>query len=255
MMEPIDFKEVIKSKRDAIFGIAMATIILLLYKLYKYIVKVLVLKDQFSEDNVLLQLAYTPYRAFASIFGFYLCMKVYKKLRSYTKKENLIFYSFHSVFLAALFLIYFITSKDMLIDPGLLFESGINLFVGFFEEYMFRGLIFGSLCFIFGFRVSIVTTSVFFALWHMDVSADPFYMVSLFIASFLFCYAYKVGFSLVSLAIFHWLYDVIVFGFNWVGESPLISVYTTTLCLVGLIALMFLSKASQESQQLPQQSA
>ena len=87
--------------------------------------------------------------------------------------------------------------------------------VGFWEEFAFRGLIFTALCRILSFKPALITSSIYFSLWHFDVYTNSIAFIEAFLISSVFTTFYYLGVSLLSLSIIHFLWDQVHFGFFW----------------------------------------
>ena len=125
------------------------------------------------------------------------------------------------------YLIFYFAIHLLSFTPSLLkleyflYEIFFNIFVGFFEEIIFRGLIFLGLYRWLGFWRASLITSFLFALWHLDVISDKLDYIYLFTFSIVFCLAMAKGVSLLILSIVHFLIDQIHYGLIWKGEGGL----------------------------------
>lgn len=242
MINPINLQEMIKSRKHAIFAVTSAVLIMLIYKVYKQVL------DLSDEDFFLTQLAYTPYRIFSTISGLYICSRVYKEMNFLKLKKSSPTIIFFSSYLILDFLFFYLGYKSFSVDRFLFFmEVIINVFVGFSEEYMFRGLIFAGMYYIWGFRISILFSSLLFALWHIDIDTSLIYMINLFSFSVCFSLAYLYGISLTTLATIHYLHDLLIFGIDWKQPNLFGNVHFLILNIIFIIVFILQKKRFDSS--------
>jgi membrane protease YdiL (CAAX protease family) len=120
-------------------------------------------------------------------------------------------------------------------------ELPINLFTGISEEFVFRGMIFIGLWKFLGRWKALLISSFYFAIWHYDVTQDLLGLTAIFFAGCFFSLAFSSGASLLTLSIFHFVYDQIHFGLIWTRNESIAYDVSITLahCLLAiLVSLM-----------------
>lgn len=211
------------SKKISILGFGL--IVVIIYKIWKHLVLGFSANHLEFSGYYFEQIYFNVFRISASILGVVLIKKNYKDFKACWTIGN------KKIFICNIFFIiplYFISRYAMfdfsfkLINFSL--ELFFNFFTGTFEEIFFRGIILVGISQYLKPGKSILLTSVIFALWHYDVVFHPVYFLSIFIWSMFAGICFLNGASLLSLIIFHFLWDQVYFGFGW-WEMSNISVF------------------------------
>lgn len=111
-----------------------------------------------------------------------------------------------------------------------------SLMAGFFEEYLFRGLIFDWLRQR-NLTIAVIISSAIFTLYHWDV--QPFgAFPAIFLFGVLFCQLKIYGFSLSQLALLHFIFNA---GFLFFVPSKSITALSLSIFLL-LVAIAYYQK-------------
>lgn len=211
----------------------------ILYKIWKFLIIHLIPFPNPTLRYYLEQTFFTLYRLFISIGGAYLLSKYFVNFKNEWKiggdryfKTNF-FILIPLWFFIHIFLLGFTPDQTQFI-----WELFFNIFTGSFEEIFFRGLILVGFSQYISPRKSLILSSLLFSIWHFDVFSNP----ADYLASFLFgmylglCYLH--GTTLLSLILVHFLWDQVVFGFNWGKFSGLDTAGTNNLIIMVDIFLI-----------------
>jgi membrane protease YdiL (CAAX protease family) len=128
--------------------------------------------------------------------------------------------------------------------PEILIGLVTSMVVGFFEEYLFRGALLGSLLVLKSHAVAIIFSSLLFTVYHWQ--AQPLMgWPAIFLVGIAFSNARIQGVSLFSLSVIHGLIDTLAFLFwnppSWISEWILI-------VGAGVIAVVTFPRSQKDSQ-------
>lgn len=180
----------------------------------------------------------TYYRIAASFMALgviYKCVSGFKNIFTVGNKKVL---ALNFLFLIFFFLLRYLTTEIGLFPiQAVSYEVFFNFFTGTFEEFVFTGMIFFPLTFFISpFRAALIT-SVTFSLWHIDVTNSYSNLIWIALFSMYIRYSFQRGSSLMALALFHFLWDQIFFGFVW---GVMASYYLTSINILTIAMTCFL---------------
>ena len=235
-------KSEIKSPKHAYILATAGLIIVLTYKLWKYFLRR-------GIDPIIDYYAYeagaTCFRVLGTLMGLFLIRWAYTKPRAQLKIGNHLIGFVNILIIIPLFFLfrsqYFVFALNTW-HFGI--ELFFNFFVGTFEELMFRGALFASLFYFLGVARAALLSSLIFSLWHLDVTTDVSSLFFMFLYGVFDCYCYYLGATLLSLSIFHFLWDQVRYGIQWQGyfESNEVTQMMGLYSLVAVIIILLITK-------------
>lgn len=203
------YKNVQDSSKLLILGIAG----IILYKVWK---KVSMAFPLIETDNFYLysQSLNTVYRILATVIGFIFIKKYFCDYKRELRLDRFLLIN------ALLVIPLYFLSRYMLFSFGFKFNSFLieipfNFFTGTFEEILFRAFIMIGLMRFMKPIWAILLSSLLFSLWHYDVVGYWPEYILIFLWGVYAGLSYLWGASLLSLCLFHFLWDQVFFGFSW----------------------------------------
>ena len=233
-----------KNAEDCIKLLTIGMAGIVLYKIWKKLSMALPL---FGTDDLYIfsQSAFTIYRIFATILGLFLIKKYYSNYKKEFQFDNFLIFNLFIVLPIYFFTRYLIFNFKFSINIFLT-EIPFNFFTGTFEEIFFRALIMIGLLKFMKPIWAILTSALIFSLWHYDVILywPDYFLIFLWGVYAGLCY--QRGASLLSLSLFHFLWDQVFFGFYWeippgVSINKLVAVLAISeiILLILVMGLVF----------------
>ncbi len=236
----------LKSRKHAWIILLVSIVALLAYKLWKAY-----LRDGLSLDPTDNYLQYetfsTSFRILNSIIGVAISYWAFSGRSRLTGIGNRKVFILLLIYVAASPLIrsFFFNSGTASLNQFLT-ELPFNIFTGISEEFLFRGMMLAGLWYLSNFWIASIFSSLFFSLWHLDVTNVPLDLINLFLASLVYCLGFQAGVSLFGLSIIHFTWDQIHYGFPWIWNVSNMYIYTFISLQIFFIIVIFKSKSLEE---------
>lgn len=232
------FSDLYNSNKDANTALLLSVLMAISYKAWKWY-----LRDIVNLDPIHDYFNYETYSTFFRYFGAVICLVTAYNLHN--DKSNLLKTNSRLVFFPLLlFPLGFFVIKSHLFGFSFLYvkfmqELPINFGVGFWEESLFRGLLFTSLCRYMKTSYAVIFSGLLFTAWHFDLDISLQEFVGIFLVSYYFTLIYILGASIFQISVLHFIWDQIHFGFIW-GEGSLNYLVHTYIFVVSIILTFFI---------------
>jgi len=208
-------------------------LVLFFYKLYKFIIA----QALGYHNYYLLEYFHSIYRLIAILLAFYWINQLYPspKKQFIISNRPLVLLNL-GIFFPLFFIIRYLNYDFSFHFNQFFQELGFCVLVGLFEEFFFRGLMLTLFFNYFTKSKAIIFSSLIFMIWHLDVTQNHLELFTIFLASIYFSLNFTSGISLLVLAFFHFLWDLIISGFGWeVFKHPTTNFYDEYLRIALLI--------------------
>jgi membrane protease YdiL (CAAX protease family) len=186
-----------------------------------------------------------------SFVGLLIIKKYFKKFKQEFKIGNFNIFILNAVFLVAYFFSRYLLQNFKFYISSFKLEIFFNFFTGTFEEIFFRGIILVGIAQYLKPVPSILLSAFLFAIWHYDVVNYPFEYFHLFAWGVYAGFCYLYGSSLLSLSLFHFLWDQIYFGLDWGGVDKSLNFFLINniffLTVFFIITLIIIARRSKIS--------
>lgn len=229
-----------KSDHHARALIFSSICIVLIYKLWKFFLRAVLYVDPVN-DYYAWEFYSTLYRVFGVGLGIWLIRWGYTNYSDQFGVGSRTLSAINILIIIPLYFLFRTCYFDFSIQmQPFLYEIFFNFFTGAFEELMFRGLLFASLVYFWGIARAAILSSFIFSIWHLDVTTQISSLIFIFIFGMFLSYCYHLGASLLSLSIFHFLWDQVRYGVSWVNSDSISENIDAYLCVLGGLALIAL---------------
>ncbi|MFA6239042.1 MAG: CPBP family intramembrane glutamic endopeptidase [Bacteriovorax sp.] len=211
---------------------------IVLYKCWKYFINIALIEGAQATKwrYIVEQSSHSGFRFLATFLGLIFMQKHYKEFVSefFIGKKEIFFFNILLI-IPVYFLARYLTFGYSFDGGIFFFEFFFNMSVGAFEEIFFRGIILVGLSQYFKPMASIVLSSLLFSLWHFDVVSTYVNYIDIFVWSIYASLCFMYGASLLSLILFHYLWDLVFFGFGWDNYYK-IPDYQIVMSVIALIS-------------------
>ena len=244
------FENKLKASANEWIIVSSGILLIVIYKFWKITIHKYSYLNSYGNDYQFNQICLSFYRIVASIAGVFLISKYFKNNSFEFQLGNMrILFLNIFVFIPCLWLSrYFLFGLSFSIN-NFIFEAIINFFVGSFEEIAFRGLILIGLSRLLSPLKSILLSSLIFALWHYDVVPNSWEYIFIFLWGTYAALCIYRGASLLSLILFHYLWDLVMFGCGFENVNnipyPLINGVDAALNILFILILFHKSFAEK----------
>ncbi|MCX6118680.1 MAG: CPBP family intramembrane metalloprotease [Proteobacteria bacterium] len=229
---------VFKSTRHACVGLVCAIGIALLYKLNNFSISSL-LNFDFGSQYLNYEFDRTLLRFLNSLLavGVFFIVTRDSKRSLWSSNKQILWILVLYMLIFGMLKIVFLGVPEFLSTMDFMFELYFNFFTGISEEFIFRGLLFGGLCWFFSPLKSIFFSSALFSLFHLRPSANISDYIFWFVAGLSLCAFFARGGGLVILCVFHFLWDQLHYGLRWPDANGFS--YITALILLDVLFFLW----------------
>lgn len=243
----LNLSDKLKLQPKSKIGIVFSVAVLMIYKIWKFFILQLVSNGTANTHYTFEQYSFTAYRILATVAGLLFLKAAYKNFKSEFRIGNGRIFLINIFFLLPLFLNFHLFLLIFNFN-WLRFrdEMFFNLFVATFEEILFRGIFLVALTQYYKPFQAILISAIFFAFWHIDVYQNFSSLAFIFLWGLYAAMCFQFGASLLSLILFHFLWDQIVFGLFWGGgvevAAQTIDILSSAMFVIAALYFNYQSK-------------
>ena len=208
-----------------------------------------------TDDYYEWQFYCTVYRILGAVFGFMLIRWAYSNFEREIKLGNPTLFTINLLLIIPLLFVLRAHYFDYTIVPiHFYWELFFNSFTGLFEEAAFRGMLFAGLAYFTGISRAAFISSFIFSIWHLDTTTNINSLLIIFILGMFDSYSYYLGASLMSLSLFHFLWDQVVLGIDWNPISNISENFNPVLAITLAMTFVVLWLNSKKLEKMRKRS-